>query len=164
MRRRRYREKSGSVFTYLLPVLLICACVCAVYLGNNTYAWFSDDVRGSNNVIGASDTVEMSVSVYKQGEAEAIVTLDSDGAETLTMEGAYTVKLLLPKQSASGYLVMSIGGVDYRSDYLKRSETDDQELSFTLELNAPTEVKLAVRWGTYFEEPHVQNGGTLRIG
>ena len=155
---------SFKALMHFLVIGIVCICVCAVLLGTDTYAWFYDGMHTDNSVKGSENASMLSVSVYKSGEADAIATVDATEAVTLSLaEGEYSVKLALPKQSASGYLVIGVGEQDYYSDCLQRSETSDQEMTFSVKINTPKSVKLTARWGTHAEANCVQNGETLII-
>ena len=78
--------------------------------------------------------------------------------------GTYTVTLTLPKESASGYLVLTVDDQEYYSDYLQRNDNTDQTLTFTLNVKAAKTVTFTARWGIYSGECHVKNGETLTIG
>ena len=115
-----------------------------------------------NNTFKAADACLLSVSVYKDGAEKAII--DTENATTLECEGTYTVTLTLPKESASGYLVLTVDGQEYYSDYLQRNDNTDQTLTFTLNVKAAKTVTFTARWGIYSGECHVKNGETLTIG
>jgi hypothetical protein len=90
-------------------------------------------VQVDNNTFKAADACLLSVSVYKDGAEGSLATVDTVNAATLECEeGTYTVTLTLPKESASGYLVVTVDGQEYYSDYLQRNDNTDQTLTFTL--------------------------------
>ncbi len=164
MRSGNEKRISYAAIVPFLLIAIVCTCVCIVFLGTDSYAWFFDGMKGDNSVKGSENASMLSISVYKSDEAEALVTLDAKAAATLSAaEGEYTVKLTLPKQSASGYLVILAGESEYRSACLQRSETSDQEMTFKINVNTAQNVKLTARWGTHSETPDVQGGGTLNI-
>ena len=122
-------------------------------------------MQAKGNKFKAADTCLISVSVYKDGTEGSLATVDTVNAATLECEeGTYTVTLTLPKESASGYLVVTVDGQEYYSDYLQRNDNTDQTLTFTLNMKAAKTVTFAARWGIYSGECHVKNGETLTVG
>ena len=158
-RKKRYSSLKALI---LLPMLALCAILCVLYLDASSYAWFEAGVQGGNSVVGVSNDALFYATVYKEGESDPVATVDAKEDVALpAMQGQYTVKLTLPKQSASGYLVISVGGNEYRSPVLTRSDTADQEITFSLQVNDVSDVTLAARWGSYTGACHVQSGETL---
>ena len=89
--------------TSVLGILACIICLCST-----TYAWFTGSVQADSNTLKAADACLISVSVYKDGTEEAVI--DTENPVTLECEGTYTVTLTLPKESASGYLVLTVDG------------------------------------------------------
>ena len=157
------REKlSDKAFARLAITSILGISVCIICLCSTTYAWFTGSVQVDNNTFKAADACLLSVSVYKDGTEVAII--DTDNSATLECEGMYTVTLTLPKESASGYLVLTVDGQEYYSDYLQRNDDTDQTLTFTLNVKAAKNVTFTARWGIYSGDCHVKNGETLTIG
>lgn len=155
-------EKAFSrlMITSVLGILVCIMCLCMT-----TYAWFTGNVSSGNNEIKSASECLLSVSVYKDGEEEAVANVDLENAVTRVCdEGVYTVTLTLPKESASGYLVLTVGDDAYYTDYLYRSDSTDQTLTFTLYVEAAQSVTFTARWGIYSGTCHVENNGTLTIG
>ena len=117
--------KTKSRLLISLAALLL---TCSMLIGT-TYAWFTGSVQVDNNTFKAADACLLSVSVYKDGAREAVI--DTQTPITLECEGTYTVTLTLPKESASGYLVLTADGQEYYSDYLQGNNENDQTLTFT---------------------------------
>ena len=125
------------MFVRLALISILGILVCIICLAATTYAWFADNVQGDISRIQTSDASQLSVSVYKDGAEGSLATVDTVNAATLECEeGTYTVTLTLPKESASGYLVLTVDGQEYYSDYLQRNDNTDQTLTFTLNVNA----------------------------
>ena len=72
-----------------------------------------------SNTLKAADACLLSVSVYKDGAEEAII--DTENPVTLECDGTYSVTLTLPKESASGYLVVTVDGREYYGNYLNQN-------------------------------------------
>ena len=162
MEKQNNEKLSDKAFARLALTSILGILVCIICLCSTTYAWFTGSVQVDSNTLKAADECLLSVSVYKDGAEEAII--DTDHSATLECEGAYTVTLTLPKESASGYLVVTVGGQKYYSDYLQRNDNTDGALTFTLNVKTAKSVTFTARWGIYSGECHVENGETLTIG
>ena len=162
MEQQKDKKRWDGAFVRLLLTSFLGIFLCIVCLCSTTYAWFVAGVQGGNNVIRASELCKLSVSVAKEGSEEAVIDIHTPTA--LVCEGTYTVTLTLPSGSASGYLVVSVGDTDYYTDYLKRSEGEEQTLTFTMDVKAATSVLLTARWGIYSGECHIENGEVLTVG
>lgn len=153
---------TDKAFAHLILVAVLGILVCIVCLSATTYAWFTADVQSGSNEIR---TAECRFSAELRRGDVTVATVVANGRESATVadaEGEYTVTVTLPAGSASGYLIVTVGGTDYRSDYLLRNEGSDQTLTFTLILPAPETLTLTARWGVYVGESHVENG-TLTV-
>lgn len=164
MEQQNTEKLSDKAFARLALTSVLGILVCIVCLCSTTYAWFTGSVQGHNNKIQAADACLLSVSVYKDGAEEALATVNTENPITLECEGTYTVTLMLPKESASGYLVLTVGGQEYYSDYLQRNDESDGALTFTLNVTTVQNVTFTARWGIYSGDCHVKNGETLTIG
>lgn len=162
MKKQNNEKLSDKAFARLALTSILGILVCIICLCSTTYAWFTGSVQVDNNTFKAADACLLSVSVYKDGTEVAII--DTDNSATLECEGMYTVTLTLPKESASGYLVLTVDGQEYYSDYLQRNDDTDQTLTFTLNVKAAKNVTFTARWGIYSGDCHVKNGETLTIG
>ena len=163
MEQQNTEKLSDKAFARMLLTSVLCVVLCLVCLCSTTYAWFSDSVQGNNNQIQAANACLLSVSVYKEGAEEAVATVDTQNAVKLECEGTYTVTITLPKESASGYLVLTVGGQEYYSDYLQRNDNTDQTLTFTLNVATVQHVTFTARWGIYSGKIHVSDKGSLPI-
>ena len=130
MEQQNNEKLSDKAFARIALTPILGILVCIICLCSTTYAWFTGSVQVDNNTFKAADACLLSVSVYKDGTEVAII--DTDNSATLECEGMYTVTLTLPKESASGYLVLTVDGQEYYSDYLQRNDNTDQTLTFTL--------------------------------
>ena len=130
MKKQNNEKLSDKAFARLALTSILGILVCIICLCSTTYAWFTGSVQVDNNTFKAADACLLSVSVYKDGAEKAII--DTENATTLECEGTYTVTLTLPKESASGYLVLTVDGQEYYSDYLQRNDDTDGALTFTL--------------------------------
>ncbi len=164
MEQQNNEKLSDKAFARLALTSILSILVCIICLCSTTYAWFTGSVQVGGNKVKAADACLLSVSVYKDGAEEALATVNTENAVTLECEGTYTVMLALPKESSSGYLVLTVGGQEYYSDYLQRNDNTDQTLTFTLNVKAAKTVTFTARWGIYSGECHVKNGEILTIG
>lgn len=162
MEQQNNEKLSDKAFARLALTSILGILVCIICLCSTTYAWFTGSVQVNNNTLKAADACLISVSVYKDGTEETII--DTDHSVTLECEGTYTVTLTLPKESASGYLILTISGQVYYSDYLQRNDERDQTLTFTLNITTAKSVTFTAHWGIYSNDCHVKNGETLTIG
>jgi len=163
MEQQNTEKLSDKAFARLALTSILGILVCIICLCSTTYAWFTGSVQVDSNTLKAADECLLSVSVYKDGTEEAII--NTENPITLECEeGTYTVTLTLPKESASGYLVLTVDGQEYYSDYLQRNDNTDQTLTFTLNVKAAKTVTFTARWGIYSGDCHVKNGETLTIG
>lgn len=167
MEQQNNEKLSDKAFAHLALSSILGILVCIVCLCSTTYAWFTGSVQGDNNKIHSASACLLSASIYKDDAEEAIATVKVDEQNTVTHtceEGTYTVTLTLPKESSSGYLVLTVSGQEYYSDYLQRNDDNDQTLTFTLEVKTEQSVTFTARWGIYSDERGVTDGETLTIG
>ena len=155
------KTTSFKTFANLLVTSLLCILICIAIFSSGTYAWFSDGTQSSPSTFQTSGNCLLSVTVYKDGAVEAIAGVNSD--EVLSCHGTYEVTLDLPKGSASGYLVIGTENGEYYTDCLTASDTEDQTLSFTLNVQTEQNVTLKARWGIHTGESQLENGGAFYI-
>ena len=132
MKKQNNEKLSDKAFARLVLTSILGILVCIICLCSTTYAWFTASVQVNNNTLKAADACLISVSVYKDGAEGALATVNTENSATLECEGTYTVTLTLSKESASGYLVLTVDGQEYYSDNLQRNDNTDQTLTFTL--------------------------------
>ncbi len=142
---------SSGIITSVLSIVLCIAALCST-----SWAWFTGSTASNENTIKTAEnfTLEfyLNDSVMNDGEVE------------LQAGQVYTVKISLPKDSASGYLVMTSNGVSYRSDYIQSHENDTAEsITFFIEVEETQKVTFTKRWGIYTGDPSVEAGETLTI-
>ena len=147
---------TDKAFTRLFITSILGIVICLVCLCSTTWAWFSTDVSSSENVIQSGEG-KLAVIVTK--EQVEIKNVDK-GVELEA--GDYVVKMTLPKDSASGYCEIYVGGDVYRSPYILRSKDTEQTLTFGITLTEKTALSVKTRWGIYSDgEADVAAGGTL---
>ena len=157
------KKLTDKVFMRLVLTSILSVLLCVVCLSAATYAWFTVTTYGMNNTIHAADGCDLTATVDK--DATQIIVVDTDEAVKIDdAEGVYTVTLELPRGSASGYLVITVDGEDYYSDYLRRDDVADQTITFTLNVQSVKDVTFTARWGIYSCDCDVKNGETLNIG
>ena len=151
---------SRFLATSVAIILLYMAGLCST-----TYAWFIQSIESTENVISIATASDIVASVTNTESGETIATVKvGDSVKLADMQGEYTVLLSLPKGSSSGYLIVTVGETTYYSDSLKKNDSADQSLSFTLAVNEATDVKFTARWGIYSAEPHIKYGDVFNIG
>ena len=161
MEQQNTKALSDKAFARLALTSILGILVCIVSLCSTTYAWFTHGVQSSSNRIQAAEECLLSVSVVKDDAEEVVI--DTQSPITLVCEGEYTVTLTLPKESASGYVVISVDGSEYYSDYLLRSEESDQTLTFTILVGNEKSVSFTARWGIHSHISDVVQGEQLVI-
>lgn len=146
---------SDKAFSRLLLTSLLGIFVCIICLCSTTFAWFSDDAPSSRNEITMAGDCLLSVSVSCEG---TVLTGIEDGVE-LEAGKSYEVTLTLPPNTASGYCLLTAGGVNYYTDYISRhTEETEKTVTFTLTVVTTQTVKFTTRWGIYATDSSVQNG------
>lgn len=143
---------SRLLITTVIGVLLCLACLCSA-----TWAWFSADIKSSENKIETGKGL-MTVTVTKDGE-----NIDCVDQEKMLEAGDYEVKMTLPENSASGYCIVVANGKKYLSPYIYKADAP-KTVKFTLRLEEETIVNVKTHWGIYSTEPaDVIDGGTLTL-
>lgn len=158
---------SRMLVTSIAAILFFIVCLCST-----TYAWFEQSVPNENNEIKAAERCDLTatVTITTADGTETLVTADCSASAVLPnlAAGTYTVTLTLPKDSASGYLVIATTPVQrYYSDFIESHTKDTPHtMTFTLVIAddmAPLTLTLTPRWGIYSGTPDVKDGGTLTI-
>ena len=155
---------TDKAFSHLMLVSFLAIFICVVCLCSTTYAWFTESLPSANNVVTTSECL-LTVSVYADGATDPTEVIDAAHEATITEAGTYLITLTLPKDSSSGYLLVSASGGDHYVEHILR-HTDDaaKTLSFTLVKTTDTaEVTLAPMWGVYSGNYDVLSGGTLTV-
>ncbi len=165
MEQQNIKKLSDKALIRLIITSVLGILLCIVFLCSTSYAWFTESVEGKNNSIKTAGECLLTASVSQGGEEIINITASDENGKTLSdMQGEYSVSLTLPMGSSSGYLIISVDGQNYYSEYLKRNETQDQSLNFTITVNTPKSIKFTTHWGIYAEDCHVSNGKNLNIG
>ncbi len=144
--------------------------VCLVCLFSATWAFFATPTPTADEDLKAELACLLSVTVSAEGETDServdILTASVRSPQTkLLQSGSYTVTMTLPRDSATGYLVISVGDTEYRAEYIERhAEEEPRTVAFTLTLNDSADVTFTPRLGVYSAvEPSVRNGDTLTV-
>ena len=144
-----------KAFSHLLLMSFLGIFVCIICLCSTTFAWFSDGAPSLRNEITMADDCLLSVVVSCEG---AVLTGIEDGVQ-LEVGKCYEVILTLPPNTASGYCLLTAGGVNYYTDYISRhTEETEKTVTFTLTVATTQMVKFTTRWGIYAAESSIQNG------
>ena len=148
---------SSGIITSVLSIVLCIAALCST-----SWAWFTGSTESGNNEITTAQSFTLEL-ILEDGTSQR-VDIVNDKA-TLVAGQTYTVTISLPKDSASGYLVMTDKkGTSYRSEYIMRHENDTAEtVTFYLTVDENQDVSFIKHWGIYTDAPSVENGETLEI-
>lgn len=172
MEEQNINQLSDKAFVRLIATSIATIFLCLILLSSTTFAWFTEEVSGNGNTIKAADQCQLMVSVVELATngTDTPKALDAENAIALEMGKTYQVTLSLPKDSASGYCVLSTTGENgettlYYTDYIARHTDDEpQTKSFTLTVAENTTVVFTTRWGIYSDDRcDVKNGETLQI-
>ena len=132
--------------------------VCMVCLCSTTYAWYNDSVSTAGNEIKVATDCLLEMTLSCDGE---IIDGIEEGVE-LEAGKTYTMKLLLPANTASGYCVITSEELSYRTDYIARHEDSvAHEISFSLSVATTRVVTFTPRWGLYVGDSDVQENALL---
>ena len=139
---------TDKAFTQSIAVSVISILVCVVALCSVTWAWFSEGVTSSSNTI---KTGNCTVTVSVMNETMEI-PLNATGTYTFEAGKSYKIIITSTGSVTSSYCKLVIGGQDFYTEQVSTSEPNNT-ISFTLAFDAPTEVEIITRWGTY----HIPN-------
>ena len=149
---------SRMIITSVLAIVACVICLCSI-----TWTWFSKDIKTTSNHIKTAGASLLSVMITEDGNE----VLGNGGIFGLKQGKNYTVTLRLPKDSSSGYCLITAVGKTYKTAYITRHEEEiAKTISFTLTTEKDMAVKFTVRWGIYLEkegDTYVKNGDTLHI-
>ena len=99
-----------------------------------------------------ADECLISITVTKDGTPLAGV----EGGVWLEAGETYVVTLSLPKNSASGYCLVTAGEKSYYTDYIARHENEEpRTVTFELTTETDRSVRFTPRWGIYVQESDV---------
>ena len=148
---------SFGIITSVLSIVLCIAALCST-----SWAWFTGSTESGNNEITTAQSFTLEL-VLEDGTSPEVEIVNDKA--NLKAGQTYTVTISLPKDSASGYLVMTDKkGTSYRSDYILRHENDSAEkIVFYLTVDEDQYVSFTKHWGIYTDAPSVKNGETLNI-
>jgi hypothetical protein len=148
---------SSGIITSVLSIVLCIAALCST-----SWAWFTGSTESGNNEITTAQSFTLEL-VLKDGSTQEVDIINDKA--TLVAGQTYTVTISLPKDSASGYLVMTDkNGTSYRSDYILRHEdATAKTVTFYLTVDETQDVSFMKHWGIYTDAPSVKDGETLEI-
>ena len=161
--KQKLENLSDKAFLRLIGTSLLGVLVCMVCLCSTTWAWFSDSAPSAQNEIKTASEFLLSVQVVPEGSDEAIDVSGTEEAPGVALTaGNYTVTMSLPKDSSSGYYVISVGAHTYLTDFIAHhDEPNPKTVTFTMTLGTDSEVVFTPRWGIYSDESDVTNGVLL---
>ena len=137
-------------FTQSITVSVISILLCIIALCSVSWAWFSENVTSSLNTIKTGNCT-VTVSVIHDGE-EFGPNAGTSGMYTFEASESYQITITSTGSAESSYCKLVIGGQDFYTEQVSTSEPNNT-ISFTLAFDAPTEVEIITRWGTY----HIPN-------
>lgn len=148
---------SSGIITSVLSIVLCIAALCST-----SWAWFTGSTESGNNEITTAQSFTLEL-ILEDGTSQRVDIINDKA--TLVAGQTYTVTISLPKDSASGYLVMTDKkGTSYRSEYIMRHENATAEtVTFYLTVDETQDVSFMKHWGIYTDAPSVENGETLEI-
>lgn len=160
----KINKLTDKAFSRLVIMSVFSILVCIVCLCATTWAWFAESLPSNNNVIVAASDCAISVVVEK--EETEVTTANITNASTVELEGGatYTVTVSLPKDSASGYLVISTDSAEYYTEYIERhGEAEAKVINFELSVAQTQNVTFTAKWGIHSGDSDVLNNGTLNV-
>ena len=149
---KNHDKLTDKAFSRSVIISIIGIVICIICLCSTTYAWFTESLPSQGNEIKMAEECLLSITLTKEGIPLEVV---EDKVE-LEARVPYTVTLSLPKNSASGYYIITAEGKSYYTDYIARHQ-DDEPHTVTFELTAETDrlVTITPRWGIYVQESDV---------
>ena len=153
------KHMTDRAFSRLMLTSVIGIVVCIACLCSSSWAWFTESVPNTGNSIATAGDCLLSYTVTNE-LGEEVAGLDT-GA--LLEAGSYRVTLSLEPDTASGYCIITAGGVEYYTDYiLRHTSAGAEQISFDLELLSEQTVTFTARWGVFSRASSV-SGGKLVI-
>ena len=137
-----------KAFSQSLIISVVSILLCLVALCSVTWAWFSEDVTSSSNTIKTGDCT-VTVSVMNETTE---IPLNATGTYTFEAGKSYQITITSTGSAESTYCKLEIGGQDFYTEQVSTSEPNNT-ITFALAFDAPTEVEIITRWGTY----HIPN-------
>jgi len=150
------------VLSSIFGLLMCLFCLCST-----TWAWFSDNAPSRHNEIKTAEKCLVSVSVSKE-ETIGTANINTPFEKNLA-SGEYTVTMTLPKDSASAYLVITVGSDEstakkYYTDYIERhNDAQEKTLTFKIIVTEDAMVTITPRWGIYSGDSNVTADASLTI-
>lgn len=154
----KIREK---VMLARIATTVVIVVLCLAAMGFTAYAYFSVDLTyGSNTITAANFDVE--VSIVSEGEEVAVFRNGRSYLADLEAGKAYTVTLTHTGTAQTGFVILS--ATDCDDTYYTTQLGQGGELTFTVEVNAPTTVSFLGHWGTssYYDK-YKETGNTFFI-
>ncbi len=147
---------ADKAFNRLVLTSFLAIFMCIVCLCTSTFAWFYDSAPSVDNKLKAMDKCLLTVTVTAESDGTTLDNIES-GVELKAGE-VYTVTLMLPSHSASGYCLIDTDDKDYYTPYIASHDNINAEVvSFTLTVDRTQTVKFVTRWGIYSSDCDVTN-------
>jgi hypothetical protein len=153
------KKVSNKAFIRLVVTLFIAVTMLITCFLTSTWAWFASSDESGGNVL---KTGECKLQVAVTSGAEQVLVIDNFAQKSIELEGEYLVTLTLPKNSASGYLLITANSTAYYTDCLLEHNLESPvSLSFTIKTTEKVSVTFTPRWGIYSNDCNVFNGDVL---
>lgn len=161
MKKQNIKILPDKAFVRLIATSVIGILICIACLCSSTYAWFFESIESPGTTLEAASDCQLSVAILG-GEEDSLIDENIKYGESITLnlkkDVEYTVTLSLPRDSSSGYCIMSAGGEKYYSPFIQRHNEDTSSEVFTLRVLEDTSVTFLTHWGIYSGECSVKNG------
>ena len=164
MEKQNIKALSDKAFIRLIATSVIGILICVACLCSTTYAWFTASVESADSKIEAASDCKLSIRITDGAALDQTVEYGDSLTLDLKKDVNYTVTLSLPRDSASGYCIMSAGDDKYYSPFIQRHDGDPVSVEFTLRVEKDVAVSFDTHWGIYSGYGNVLGGGTLIIG
>lgn len=164
MKKDKIDKLTDKAFFRLIITSVLAIVFCLFCLCSTTWAWFNESENSASNSIRSANCT-LSITVAKDANNKIDIGFE-DGEKIVDLEAGveYTVTLSIPQDSASGYCIISLNGVDMYSQSVSNNGAPyERTLSFTVVADADTKVTFAPSWGIYSGDSVIQDGETVLV-
>ena len=164
MKKDKIDKLTDKAFFRLIITSVLAIVFCLFCLCSTTWAWFNESENSASNSIRSANCT-LSITVAKDANNKIDIGFE-DGEKIVDLEAGveYTVTLSIPQDSASGYCIISLNGVDMYSQSVSNNGAPyERTLSFTVVADADTKVTFAPSWGIYSGDTVIQDGETVLV-
>ncbi len=151
---------TDKAFSRLVLTSILGIFVCIVCLCSTTFAWFVESADSDGNKIKMAERCALTVTVTQ----DKTVLQNIESGIELKAGLEYTVTLVLPPNTSSGYCLITAGDSTYYTEYIQGHKDEGaRKLSFKLMVKTTQEVTFISHWGIYARESDVGADGILLI-